>query len=208
MARVALPAVALLSVGGALACVPPDGAPVSWGGGPDTGVVTPTPDAGVAAEDLASRAAACTRPFVRNYGDLPSAISSGGRFRATDVPFAASSFVVDFFVTLEGDVTFFPAAPDEMTGGLPSITRSGSELILGTWTYGADPELVAGRLFSGQRLPVDQVHVTVFVEADGSRLAMRVESGGASFWSGYTTTSPAPHGLLLAAEAPSEVPSD
>jgi hypothetical protein len=205
MARVALVAAALLSMGGALACVPNDD-PGFWGDGPDTGVGSPDigvgpPDAGVAAEDLASRSPECTRTFQNSFNGVGSTlIPSRGQLAATAMPLAASAFVVDFDVALEGDVTFFPAAPGEEIGGLPSITRSGADLVLGNWTYGADPVLVAGGFFSGQHLAAKALHLTVFVEADASRLAMRVEAGGASFWSGFTTTSPAPHGLVLATE--------
>lgn len=111
-----------------------------------------------------------------------------------------SQYVMEFDLTIDGDLTFLA----HESGGddpiykdvIPSITRSGSELVLASVTAGATSTAPGGG-FTGQRFPAERVHVTLFVDPYGHYIGMKVDSSHGSFWSGFSNVNFVPHDLLL-----------
>jgi hypothetical protein len=95
------------------------------------------------------------------------------------------SFVLEFDVTIDGDLTFFVDTDPPNLRSLPSITRAGSQFVFSTAFSGATA-VAPGGGFTGQRVPAQKVHVTVWGDP-GGHLGMKVDAAGQSFWSGFAS---------------------
>jgi hypothetical protein len=109
------------------------------------------------------------------------------------------SYVLEFDVTIDGDLTFFvDTDPPNFTNfrRLPSITRAGSQLVFSTAFSGATA-IAPGGGFTGQRVPAQKVHVTLWADPGGHHLGMKVDAAGQSFWSGFANLDHPPQNLRL-----------
>jgi hypothetical protein len=107
-----------------------------------------------------------------------------------------SDFVLEFDVTIDGDLTFFVDTYGPNHGPLPSITRAGSQLVFSTAFSGATA-IAPGGGFTGQRVPAQKVHVTLWGETGGHRLGMKVDAAGQTFWSGFANLDHPTQYLML-----------
>ncbi|HEX4406418.1 MAG TPA: hypothetical protein VH560_16380 [Polyangia bacterium] len=118
-----------------------------------------------------------------------------------DIALSDVNYALEFDLSIDGNLTFFAGPPSTQSDPpLPSITRSGSDLVLSTLTIGASATQPAGG-FQGQHIPAQTVHVTIFVDTDFELFGMKVVAGSQTFWSGFTVTNRPPMTVRVAAAA-------
>lgn len=114
-----------------------------------------------------------------------------------DNALAADRYFLEFDLSIEGDMTFYVSPSATYANEpLPSITRSGSDLVLGTYAVG-DTTTKPGGGFQCQHIPAQRVHVVLFLDPAPEMLGMEVIAGGQTFWSGFTVLSHPPQDLKL-----------
>jgi hypothetical protein len=192
-------------------------APADGRGDGSVVLVDAAADAGLDARDGSSvpvsRAAACGRTWLWDWSTPGSAKLSPNRFTsgtptidtARDellLPFdsqefgttSAVQYVLEFDLEIDGDLTFAVRESTAWQVPVPSITRSGGELILSSLT---GDQTAPGGFFTGQRIPAERVHVTLFGFPYHHLLGMKVDSSHGSFWSGFAALQTPPQELFL-----------
>ncbi len=165
-----------------------------------------------------SRAAACGRTWLWDWSTpgsarlSPIALTSGTPVIDTArdellLPFdsqefaiavSASKYVLEFDLEIDGNLTFAVREFRDKDEFVPSITRSGGELILASVT--PEGKTAPGGGFTGQRIPAERVHVTLFGDPYAHLLGMEVDSSHGSFWSGFAALVTPPQSLVLFGE--------
>jgi hypothetical protein len=173
-----------------------------------------TSDAGDGNTATVSRSPSCRRSWLYDWSTPQSVIGWSAMRGAPEVdatadelrlPFdsaelntyvSSSQFVLEFDLALDGDLTFLVREQGDINDIVPSITRSGGELVLASVTSGAMSAAPGGG-FTGQRFPAERVHVTLFVEPYQHLIGMKVDSSRGSFWSGFSNVSTVPQSLVF-----------
>jgi hypothetical protein len=110
---------------------------------------------------------------------------------------SASKYFLEFDLSIDGDMTFYVSPSATFANEpLPSITRSGADLVLETYTVG-DTAAKPGGGFQGQHISAQRIHVVLFLDTSPELLGMKVIAGGQTFWSGFTVLSRPPQDLQL-----------
>ncbi|HVU52577.1 MAG TPA: hypothetical protein VHL80_17980 [Polyangia bacterium] len=174
-------------------------------------------DARDAAVDLLSRSPSCGRRYAYEWSapfstpGMPWSVAHGNPTvdaaadelllpwdsKVYDVTVSPSATVLDFDVSIEGNLTFLvQGVPDDQAEPVPSITRAGDEMILASAQYGG-AAIAPGGFFTGQRFPAQRVHVTLFLDPYAHHLGMKVDTMTQSFFSGFTKVAINPQSLTL-----------
>ncbi|HTA17821.1 MAG TPA: hypothetical protein VK989_00930 [Polyangia bacterium] len=121
---------------------------------------------------------------------------------------SASNYFLEFDLSIDGDLTFVMVPGFSFSNEpLPSIARSGPDLVLTTFTAGETTTKPGGG-FQGQHIPAQKVHVILFADAYPEMLGMEVIAAGQTFWSGFTVLSRPPEDLkLISVNLPAEAGS-
>jgi hypothetical protein len=180
--------------------VPPADAPSSSTDARDAGG-----DAGAVEVGSVSRSPRCNRsygwswtaplsatpPWIPTHGS-PSVDTTANELllpwdsKVSNPDTLSGAAVLEFDVSIEGNLTFFvQGVANDQQEPVPSLTRSGDELILASARYDG-PAPAPGGFFTGQRFPAQRVHVTLFVDPSQHHIGMQVDTPTQSFFSGFS----------------------
>jgi hypothetical protein len=105
------------------------------------------------------------------------------------------SYYFSFDLDLDSNVTFYVGISNAWVLH-PAIVRSGNEIVL-SGAYYSMPGIAPVGSFTGQRLPVGRLRVTMFADAVAKKIALYVVAGNERHASGFVTNDQDVGGVLL-----------